>query len=198
MIEEFFIELDSAWTLKSFDTIRLPIIGSAALFLQCNYTRGTKDSDVLQIGQLTATEVVTALEKIAGGGSTLAKRHRSYLDIVAPGIPFLPHPPRFHALEGLNKKLQHFKVEVLDIIDVVVSKLKPFRAQDMDDIRCLADLGLIDSEVLVEQFKSAVEYWSMDARVSHLPKYVENLHVVQRDLLGVEESLIELPRWVLD
>lgn len=198
MIEEFFIELDQMWTLNNVEPIRLPIIGSAALFLQCNYTRGTKDSDVLQIGQLTAAEVVTALEKIAGGGSALAKRHRSYLDIVAPGIPFLPHPPRFHALAALNGKLQHFRVEVLDIIDVIVSKLKPFRAQDMDDIRYLADLGLIDSEGLVEQFKSAVEYWSMDARVSHLPKYVENLHVVQRDMLGVEESWIELPRWVLD
>lgn len=120
------------------------------------------------------------------------------MDVVAPGIPFLPHPPRFHVLATLNGKLQHFRVEVLDIIDVIVSKLKLFRAQDMDDIRYLADLGLIDSEGLVEQFKSAVEYWSMDARVSHLPKYVENLHVVQRDLLGVEESCIELPRWVLD
>ncbi len=198
MIEAFFIELDQAWTPDRGQPIRLPIIGSAALFLQCSYTRGTKDSDVLQIGQLGEIEVVATLEKIAGAGSVLAKRHRSCLDIVAPGVPFLPHPPRFHALEDLNRKLQYFSIEVLDIIDVVVSKLKPFRAQDVEDIRYLADLGLIDSGRLVEQFKSAVEYWSMDARVSKLPKYVENLHVVQRDILAVVETDVDLPRWILD
>lgn len=195
MIEEFFIELDQGWKANSEEPLRLPIIGSAALFLQCDYVRGTKDSDVLQIGQLTAVEVVAALEKIAGVGSALAKRHRAYLDIVAPGAPFLPHPMQFHALEKLNEKLRNFRVEVLDIVDVVVSKLKPFRAQDVDDIRHLADLGLIAPGKLVERFQSAVDYWSMDARVSQLPRYVENLHVVQRDLLGSEESSIELPRW---
>lgn len=198
MIEEFLIELDQNWKTSSKELIRLPIIGSAALFLQCDYSRGTKDSDVLQVGQLTADEVVAALEKIAGSGSVLAKRHRVYLDIVAQSIPFLPHPPRFHVLENLNHQLHHFKVEVLDMVDVVVSKLKPFRAQDVDDIRYLADRGLIESSELVSRFEAAVAYWSMDARATQLPKYVENLHVVQRDLLGVEETVIELPRWILE
>lgn len=198
MIEEFFIELDQAWKSTNGERIRLPIIGSAALFLQCDYSRGTKDSDVLQLGQLTADEVVAALEKIAGAGSVLAKRHRAYLDIVAQGVPFLPHPPQFHVLEKLNSQLKNFKVEVLDIVDVVVSKLKPFRAQDVDDIRHLVDLGVLESQMLVTRFKSAVDYWSMDARASHLPRYLENLHVVQRDLLGVDESFVELPRWILE
>jgi hypothetical protein len=198
MIEEFFIELDQKWKQKDGVPIRLPIIGSAALFLQCDYSRGTKDSDVLQLGQLTSDDVVADLEKIAGVGSALAKRHRAYLDIVAQGIPFLPHPPQFNALEKLNAQLQNFKVEVLDLVDVVVSKLKPFRAQDIDDISHVAGLGILDPKALVTRFESAVEYWSMDARASHLPKYVENLHVVQRDFLGVEESEIELPRWILE
>lgn len=198
MIEEFFIELDQVWEPSSVSSIRLPIIGSAALFLQCDYSRGTKDSDVLQVGQLTSDEMVVALEKIAGAESVLAKRHRVYLDIVAQGIPFLPRPPRFHVLEKLNQQLKYFKIEVLDMVDVVISKLKPFRAQDVDDIRYLADRALINPSELVSRFESAVEYWSMDARASHLPRYVENLHVVQRDLLSVEESVIELPRWIFE
>lgn len=195
MIEDFFVEIDESWKPIGMEPYRLPIIGSTALFLQCDYTRVTKDSDIWQVNVLT-DEIAQRLESLAGVGTTIERRHRMYLDIVKNGTPFLPHPPRFHILENLNQQLHHFRVEVLDMVDVVVSKLKPFRAQDMDDIRYLADHALIDPSQLVSRFESAVEYWSMDARATQLPKYVENLHVVQRDLLGVEESVVELPRWI--
>jgi hypothetical protein len=35
-----------------------------------------------------------------------------------------------------------------------------------------------------------------DARADHLPRYIANLHRVERDLLGKDETEIELPDWV--
>ena len=37
---------------------------------------------------------------------------------------------------------------------------------------------------------------SGDARASDLPRYVENLHRVERDMRGVDETEIELLSWI--
>lgn len=42
-------------------------------------------------------------------------------------------------------------------------------------------------------FEAAKDYWMFTAHADALPKYIENLHTVQRDFLGVDESEIELP-----
>ena len=90
----------------------------------------------------------------------------------------------------------HF--EVLDVVDVVVSKLKRFSASDADDVRAMTESGLVEHRRLIERFRSAVDVYGGDARADDLPKYVKNLHRVERDHLGVPETEIELPAWVLE
>jgi hypothetical protein len=85
---------------------------------------------------------------------------------------------------------------VLDIVDVVVSKLKRFSPNDVSDIEAMAQRGLLDGTRLVERFRSAVDVYAMDARAGDLPRYVRNLHRVQRDFLFDAETPIELPGWV--
>lgn len=126
----------------------------------------------------------------------LAKKHNFYLDIVGQGVPFLPHPILFHPLEKLNERLDNFRIEVLDITDVVVSKLKPFRAQDVDDIRQMVLLNLLDAKKLIRRFMAAKEYWLMDARSEDLPQCLENLNTVLRDFLEAREISIEWPSWI--
>lgn len=48
---------------------------------------------------------------------------------------------------------------------------------------------------LVERFRLAVDVFSGDARADDLPRYVGNLHRVEREYFGVPESDIELPDW---
>ncbi len=100
-LEEFFQDLDGHWRGPIDARIRLRLIGSAALMLQTDYRRGTKDSDVLETTNLT-DEIKTRLLAIAGKNSPLFERHRLYLEIVAPGLPFLPHGPAWHTLAALN------------------------------------------------------------------------------------------------
>ncbi len=195
MIKEFFQRLDEAWRPLGAEPILLQVIGSAALFLQCDYERGTKDSDILEIEEIPEGK---ELLELAGEGTAFAAKHRMYLQSVRKGFPFLPPQPVFHSLDSFNACLKNFKITALDIVDLVVSKLMPFRAQDQDDIQAVVKLGLVDPEKLLERFLLAKEQWLMDARARDLPGCVENLNTVQRDYLLVSETTIDLPAYILD
>jgi hypothetical protein len=196
-IREFLADIDRRWTPPASQPpkVRLRIIGSAALMLQTGYERGTKDGDVLETDSITA-EVKEQLLALAGAGSELHDRHKVYIDIVTRGLPFLPQAPVCHRIASLDSELRHLEIEVLDVIDTVVSKLKRFNANDISDIDAMVDRGLIDHASLIERFRSAVEVFSMDARADDLPEYVRNLHRIERDQLLVAETDIELPSWI--
>jgi len=163
--------------------------------LQTDYTRGTKDSDILETTQVT-DEIKAQLCALAGFGTALHRQHRIYVDIVPTGLPFLPQVPRCHQLSTINTTLNNFELEVLDIVDVVVSKLKRFTANDVSDIEAMVLRDLVPHEALVNRFKSAVDYYEMDARAQELPRYIENLHSVERDLFDMPETDIDVPAWL--
>lgn len=195
LISEFFRDIDSLWSPSSDPKIRLRLIGSTALMLQTSYERGTKDSDVLETDSLDdATK--RRLLGLAGKGTATSKRHRLYLDIVSRGLPFLPRPPVVHLHAELNATLSSFEIEVLDVVDVAVSKLKRFHRDDVDDIIAMIDRQRITHGALVDRFRSAVEAFSGDARAEDLPRYVANLHRMERDGFDAPPTPIELPDWI--
>lgn len=195
VVEDFFAEIDRHWPRERAAKIRLSVIGCGALLLQADYQRGTKDSDVFETVELRA-DTKQRLVQIAGPGTDLHKRRNLYIDIVANGVPFLPHVPVWHPVPRLNAVLEHLEVVVLDVVDVVVSKLKRFHANDQSDIDAMIDLGLVSHDRLLARFRAAVDEFSGDARAEDLPTYVTHLHRVERDMLGVAESEIELPSWI--
>ena len=194
LVDDFFADVDRRWTKRE-DRIPLHIIGSVALLLGTDYRRGTKDSDVVQTRELT-DGIKARLLGVAGKGTAIHQRHGMYIEVVSSGFPFLPHVPLYHPVEALNATLQHFEIHVLDVVDVVVSKLKPFRGSDIEDIRAMVDRDLVPHDRLLARFRDAVDDYAGGAGADDIPKYVANLHRVERDLLGVDESEIELPEWV--
>lgn len=197
LIKDFFVELDQLWPREAAHgaKVRLSIIGSGALMLQAGYERGTKDSDVFETTELTKV-VQQQLIALAGPGTELHRRRSLYLDIVRNGIPFLPHAPVWHPVSEVNRALDQLELRVLDVVDVVVSKLKRFSASDQSDIDAMIALGLISHDRLIDRFRAAVDEFVGDARAADLPKYVANLHRVERDMLVVDETEIELPSWI--
>lgn len=193
-IEALLRELDRSWKPLGDGKVPLDVIGSGALMLQADYIRATKDGDILEV-QTLSDPVKRALLALAGKGSALHARFGIYLDIVLNGLPFLPHPPLFHPAQALTA-LEHFQVRALDIVDVAVSKLIRFNRNDQSDIRAMADRRLLDHARLVERFKLAVDGFSLDARAEDLPRYISNLHMVERDHLAAPESRIDLPDWL--
>lgn len=194
IIEEFFREVDARWTGPRATRIPLRLIGSTALMLQTAYQRGTKDSDVLETIDLSA-DTKDRLLAVAGAGTELHRRRRLYLEIVANGIPFLPWPPAWRRIDALGD-LRHFELSALDVVDVVVSKLKRLNANDLSDIAAMIDLDLVPHQLLIDRFRSAVDLFSGDARAEDLPKYVANLHRIERDVFAASETEIELPSWI--
>ena len=193
--KQFLQELDVKWKGSPEDKLLLRFLGSAALMLQTKYERGTNDGDVIETGQFTK-DISDRLVNLAGRGSALYKKHRIHIHIVRAGIPFLPHTPLWHPMPQLSAMLRRFKIEVLDVVDVVVSKLKRLSSNDISDIEAMVNLGLIPLDLLIKRFKDAVDVFSMNARMDDLPQYVRNLHRVERDILATEETPIELPNWI--
>jgi hypothetical protein len=195
LVDDFFRELDAHRGAPPQTKIRLRIIGSSALMLQTDYERGTKDSDVLETNDLTSPVKQRILE-LGGAGSELHTRHRLYIELVSSGIPFLPQVPVYHRLAALNALLRCFELVALVVIDVVVAMLKRFHANDRGDIEAMVKRDIVPHERLLSRFRAAVDHFSCDARADDLPRYVKNLHVVERDFLTVAESEVELPEWI--
>jgi len=165
----------------------LRVIGSGALMLQVKYLRGTKDGDVLE--SLAINQAVKGkLLGLGGPGTPLARRCGIYLDVVNSGLPFLPRLPLFHPIERLNAAMQNFTVEALDVVDVVVSKLKPFRPNDRRDIESMCNLGHVDPDLVVERFRAAADAILGSAYADDLPLYAERLNQIERDWLFTDES----------
>ena len=194
-IEAFFQEIEHAWPDQCAGKNQLRLLGSTALMFQTDYARGTKDGDVLDTVTLTV-ETKDRLLALAGAGTRLHARHQIYIDIVDNGLPFLPQRPLWLPLTEFNASLRWFDIEVLDVVDVVVSKMKRFSANDQSDVQAMIDRDLVKPARLVSRFRAAVDMFSGDARVEDLPCYVRRLHRVERDMLGVPETDIELPDWI--
>lgn len=92
--------------------------------------------------------------------------------------------------------MKHFEIEALDVVDVIVTKLKRFNANDVSDVSAMVAGGWLKHPEMIERFRRAVDGFSMDARAEDLPHYVKNLHAVERDYFRVPPSQIELPDWI--
>lgn len=190
LIREFLAEIDAKWKPIGGEPLTLQLIGSGALMLQCDYERGTKDGDVLE-SKDGPPALKAQLLALAGKESDIHKQFRIYIDVVNRAILFLPQQAVFHPLPGIA--LKSFKIEVLDVVDVVLSKLKRYNSDDKNDIRAMAENKLLNHKRLVSRFEAAADWFSMDARAADVPRYLKNLHAVERDILGIPPSDIELP-----
>jgi len=193
MIEAFLKEVDDAWPDEAPASVTLRIIGSTALMLQTSYRRGTKDSDVLEVELEVGVREI--LLELAGPDTAIARKHRLYVDLVKPGVPFLPHEPCWVPIAGVNATLEHLNVCVLDVVDVVVSKLKRFNADDRNDIDRMIELGHVEHEAVLRRFESAWDVFLHDARAPDLVRYARHLNTVERDMFGCAETAFELPDW---
>ena len=194
--EALLLDIDRIWKSQEGAKVTIRIFGSMALMLQTDYERGTKDGDILYAPPVDEA-VKDQLLALGGRDTALAKRHRVYIDVVANGILMLPARPEFVSLRDLSARLVNFEVEALSILDVVITKLKPFRGTDIADIEAMIERGHISHDQFLARFQSAIDRFADSATgAAKLSKIVENFNQVERDYFGVKETEIELPPWV--
>ena len=194
--EALLLDLDKRWQSQGEPRIRIRILGSMSLMLQTDYERGTKDGDILYAPPVEGL-VKDRLLALGGQGTVLAKRHRVYIDVVTSGILMLPAQPQYIPIPGLTARLTNFEVEALSIPDVVITKLKPFRPADIEDINAMILRRHITHDQFLGLFQSAVDRFADSATgAAKLPQIVQNFNQIERDSFGVEETEIELPPWV--
>ena len=162
--------------------LRNPVLGEIA--------RSAHDHEPEWVGE-------TNLHHVAlNGFGDLHKRHKLYIEIVSSGLPLLPQAPVWLDVPELNQDLNHFRVEVLHVVDVVVSKLKRFTAATARTSRRWSTWpSCLTTGCSIASVPPSISSCS-DSRAADLPKYVRNLHRVERDMLGVAETAIELPGWL--
>lgn len=190
LIKNFLRQIDERWEPIGEEPIALQIIGSAALMLQTDYQRGTQDSDVLE-SKGGSPKIKEQLLMLAGRGTDIHKQSRVYIDIVTPALLFLPQKAVFHPLHGLS--LKNFRIKVLDITDVVISKLIRYSNDDANDIRAMAEKNHLDHSKLVARFEATADKFITDARADEMPRYLANFRKVERDILDVTPADITLP-----
>lgn len=135
------------------------------------------------------------LLELAGPGQRLAVRHGVYVEVLGNGFPFLPQEPEWLPLE-MNDGRTVPSVRVLGAVDVAVSKLNRFHANDRADIDALIQAELVTHAAFVRRFLGAVDVRSHDARADELPLIVRRFHTVERDMFACPPTEVELPGWI--
>jgi len=75
----------------------------------------------------------------------------------------------------------------MSVLDVVVSKLARFNANDQSDIDAMVEQDLVKHTDLVECFQEAIDF-KMDVTADEFARYVANLNVVEVDMLGAKAT----------
>lgn len=120
---------------------------------------GTKDFDAIQISHPPTPLTQKAVE-LFGKGTDAARGLGLYLELVLDGVP--PVPAGFRdRCEEVKGGWQVIRLWRLEIHDLAATKLKPFRAQDRQDLQFLCDTGRLRADRLRESLESAF-CWSME------------------------------------
>lgn len=73
---------------------------------------------------------------------------------------------------AVSRAASHLEIVALDVVDVVVSKLKRFNANDQADIDAMVARDLVSHDRLLDRFRSAVDEFAVDKTAIELPSWI--------------------------
>lgn len=184
--------------------LELKIIGFTALCLSGLPDRGTKDVDMLEVNAIagsTKSKVITLISKEFGMKSPGLYRHGMYLDIVFPGIVWLPPNAAFKPY----KKFKDIRISLLDPTDVCVSKVfsycksKVKRGNDKKDIMDCLDKNLITCNRLVRRVEEALSMHEIQPEAPDV--YPQVIRFMNEEIIPLSDSPntvlnYEVPSWM--
>jgi hypothetical protein len=153
--------------------------GGAAMLA---YEGQVRTDDVDLIGERTG--LLKRLSEAAGKGSELRRATDYYLDIVPPGLFPQEWGWRSRAKSLELPGLEHIELRILELHDLVLSKLKRFAGKDKEDIRGLCEQEEFDIEVLRSRYTQARLPYDYDQR----EKLDANFRFIETEFLSLEPT----------
>jgi hypothetical protein len=157
--------------------------GGAAILLL--YEGQLRTDDVDLIGEKTG--LLKRLSEDAGKGSELHRTTGYYLDIVPPGKFPQEWGWRSRAKSVELQGLEHIELRVLELHDLILSKLKRFAGKDQEDIRALCERREFEVETLRSRYTQARLRYDYDER----EKLDANFRFIETEFLAHEPTDFE-------
>jgi hypothetical protein len=164
-------------------TAELYLGGGAAILLAYNGKLATVDVDF--IGEESG--LLLELSQFAAKGSETHRLTKLYLDIVPPGMFPADLGWRNRTIPVSPPELHRLKIRVLEIHDLVISKLKRFAGKDRQDIRGLCGRPELNVQTLRARYREARLLSDYDER----ERLDQNFNVVEVEFLGLEPTVFE-------
>jgi Nucleotidyltransferase of unknown function (DUF6036) len=129
------------------DTFELHCVGGFAIVAAYGLPRSTNDLDYFT---LIPFNRVQDLERIAGHGSALARKHKVQVHLAA--IASVPEDYERRMTELFPQRFKHLRLFVLDAYDLVLSKLSRNVERDREDVAHLARTCHLDGMILRDRY----------------------------------------------
>jgi hypothetical protein len=151
------------------ETIELHCIGGFAVVAGYGFPRGTNDLDYRT---LIPHNLINDLQRLAGPGSALARKHKVYVQRV--GVGSIPENYEDRLAELHRGRFKRIRLFIPDAYDLVLSKLSRNIERDRQDVEYLANIAQLDAKVLrtryteelrplvmgdVRQHDQTLEFW---------------------------------------
>ena len=156
------------------EVVELHCAGGFVLTVVHGIPRTTADLDYISA---VPRQAVEELERIAGRGSDLAKRHKVFLQAVG-GVG--DYPENYESrLTTLRLGLKKLTLRILEPYDLLLSKLTRNSPKDMEDVRALVQKLNLEFDVLMERFRFEMSW------VSRRDWHEQTLNVAWKDYFGL-------------
>jgi len=141
----FLTELDTRLT----HDVQLHCCGGFVVTVLYGFARTTADLDVLSV---IPNHDQRDLATLAGQGSEIHKKYKTYLDVVT----IVTHPDGYDSrlTEMFPRAFHHLQLLALDPYDLVLTKLPRNAERDRADVEYLATAVPLDPTVLQERYSS--------------------------------------------
>ncbi len=143
--KEFLEELDS----QLGGPLELHCIGGFAVVAAYSLPRSTNDLDYFS---LEPSNCAAYLEKVAGQGSGLARKHKIYVQRAA--VASLPECYDERLSELFAGHFKNLRLWILDPYDLVLSKLSRNADRDREDVKHIVQLCSLETRVLRYRYTS--------------------------------------------
>ena len=180
-LTRFLMAVDAS--IREGQRLEVVVAGAAAMLLGYEQQTFTEDVDFIGI----ETGLLAELSEIAGEGSEIHRTTSYYLDILPPGKFPQEWGWKNRAIPVAVPGLQNIELKVLELHDLVLSKLKRFSGKDREDIELLCYLGDFEIGILRERYRHARRLYDYDER----EELDGNFRFVEEELLSIEPTTFD-------